>query len=98
MVIGTREEYLNRIGERIGESEEDIAFLEDMTDTYDSLYNNSDRDTIQRLTQENDELRRKYKERFFTPAAAGDDPDPDPEPEEKIKTRFEDLFTIKEEK
>ena len=69
-----------------------------MTDTYDSLYNNSDRDTIQRLTQENDDLRRKYKERFFTPAAAGDETDPDTEPEEKIKTRFEDLFTVKEEK
>lgn len=98
MIIETREEYLRRIGEQIGESEEDIAFLEDMTDTYDSLYNNYDRDTIQRLTQENDELRRKYRERFFTPAAVGDDPEPDPEPEDKIKTRFEDLFTVKEEK
>lgn len=32
-----REEYLRRIGERIGDSDEDIAFLEDMTDTFDGL-------------------------------------------------------------
>lgn len=95
MVIETREEYLRRIGERIGDSAEDIAFLEDMTDTYDNLTALSDSETIARLTAENEELRRKYKERFFTPADASDpDPDPDPEEpeEEEIKTKYEELF------
>lgn len=94
MVIETREEYLKRIGDRIGDSAEDIAFLEDMTDTYDNLTALSDRETIARLTADNEELRRKYKERFFTPADA---PDPDPEEpeepeEEEVKTQFEELF------
>ena len=92
MIIETREEYLRRIGERLGDSDEDIAFLEDMTDTYDSLSTGADRDTIQRLTAENEELRRKYRERFFTPPdSGGTDPEPEPEPEE-IMTTFEELF------
>lgn len=95
MIIESREEYLRRIGERIGDSDEDIAFLEDMTDTYDSLSAGADRDTIARLTEENEELRRKYKERFFSPADPQTDPDPDPEPEYE-KTSFEDLFEEKE--
>lgn len=96
MVIETREEYLRRVGERVGESAEDIAFLEDMTDTYDNLASGADRDTIARLTEENEDLRRRYRERFFTPA---DNPDPEPdvpdEPDE-IKTKFEELFEEKE--
>lgn len=90
MIIETREEYLRRIGERIGDSEDDLSFLEDMTDTYDSLSTGADRDTIARLTTENEELRRKYKERFFAPGAA--DPEPDPEPEPETKRTFEELF------
>lgn len=95
MVIETREEYLRRIGERIGDSAEDIAFLEDMTDTYDNLTALSDSETISRLTADNEELRRKYRERFFTPADASDsNPEQDPEEpeEEEVKTQFEELF------
>ena len=92
MVIDTREEFLKRIGEKIGDSDEDIAFLEDMTDTYDSLQSASDQETIQRLTAENDELRKKYRERFFKPAdSTKDDPDDDDDPE-KILSSFDDLF------
>ena len=97
MIIETREAFLKRIGDRIGESssDEDIAFLEDMTDTYDALQSGSDQETIQRLTDENDELRRKYRERFFKPAdSTKDDPDDyeDPDPQEKILSSFDDLF------
>lgn len=93
MVIETREEYLRRIGDRIGDSAEDLAFLEDMTDTYDNLTALSDSETIARLTADNEELRRKYKERFFTPAADQEDPeDPEVPEEEEIKTKFEELF------
>ena len=101
MVIGTRDEYLKRIGDHIGESDEDIAFLEDMTDTYDSLSSGSDREELQRLSAENEELRRKYKERFFTYGAPGsEDPEPgseDPEPGKNMMTSFDDLFEIKKE-
>ncbi len=91
MIIETREAYLQRISDRIGDSDDDISFLEDMTDTYDSLAGAGSQEEIQRLTAENEELRRKYKERFFSPPA---DPDPDPEPKEvEVKTKFEELFT-----
>ncbi len=93
MIIESREEYLRRVGERVGESAEDLSFLEDMTDTYDNLVTLSNSDTVERLTRENEELRRKYRERFFSPGA---DPDPEPdepdEPDEEIKTKFEELF------
>lgn len=92
MIIATREEYLKRIGDRIGDTDEDIAFLEDMTDTYDSLYSEADKDTIQRLTAENDELRKKYKERFFAPSRQTDEPDEPDEPEHTTMMSFEDLF------
>lgn len=93
MIIESREEYLKRVGDRVGDSAEDIAFLEDMTDTYDHLVTLSDGDTIARLTSENEELRRKYRERFFSPGA---DPEPDepdePDEPEEIKTKYEELF------
>lgn len=94
MVIETREEYLKRIGDRIGDSAEDLAFLEDMTDTYDNLTALSDKETIERLTADNEELRRKYKERFFTPADTADPEEPEEEEpeEEEVKTQFEELF------
>lgn len=93
MIIESREEYLKRVGDRVGDSAEDIAFLEDMTDTYDHLVTLSDGDTIARLTQENEDLRRKYRERFFSPAADPEDPeDPEVPEEEEIKTKFEELF------
>ena len=92
MVIETREEFLNRIGARIGDSDEDLAFLEDMTDTYDSLAAGADKETIARLTADNEELRRKYKERFFEPSARDPDPDPEEPDEEEVKTQFEELF------
>lgn len=89
-----REEYLRRIGERIGDSDEDIAFLEDMTDTFDGLSEGTRQEEIDRLTAENAELRRKYKERFFAPTGKPDEVDDPNEPEKEIevKTRFEELF------
>ena len=97
MIIETRGEFLARIGERIGDSDEDIAFLEDITDTYDSLASGADHEEVERLTAENAELRRKYKERFFKPAADSEDREDPEDPEEpEVKTTFEELF--KEEK
>lgn len=54
-MVLSREDYLNRVRERIGESTEDadIAFLEDMTDTYEDLY---------KMTRENVDWETKYNE------------------------------------
>lgn len=100
MAIRTREELMNIIKTRIGDdnSDENISFLEDVTDTLDDLENKavSDSTDWKAKFEENDaSWRKKYTERFFNP-----DPDieedeiedvKDLENEEKPKT-FEELF------
>lgn len=98
MAVLTKDEYRNRINARVGESfaDEDLSFLEDMTDTYDALAGSEEE--IRRLTEENESLRRRYRERFEVgdPLEKEDKPAdmirPDPDPEEtKIKS-VEELF------
>ena len=93
MAVLTREEYRRRISERVGEStdDSDLAFLEDMTDTYNSLAGSEDE--IIRLREENNDLRRRYRERFEVgdPSPISEDAadlrTPDPEDEEtKVRT------------
>ena len=77
-MVLTKEEFLSKIKERIGENptDEDISFVEDMTDTIDSL---SQGDDWKKKFEENDAMwRKKYTERFFTP-----DKEPDKEPEKE---------------
>ena len=89
MAIRTSEEFLTMIKKRIGDStaDEDIAFIEDASDTINNMSQHETK--IEQLKAENEELRKKYRDRFFEPKP--DDPKPnDPEPE---KTTFESLFS-----
>ena len=100
MPVLTRDEYRRRVSERVGDStsDEDLSFLEDMTDTYDSL--SGSEAEIARLTAENESLRRRYRERFevgdpqpVTEQTADlSAPDPEEEEETKVKTVEELLF------
>lgn len=99
MPVLTREEYRRRVSERVGESttDADLSFLEDMNDTYDAL--SGSETEIARLTAENEDLRRRYRERFEVgdPQPVKEDPAelsaPEPEDEvEKVKTVEELLF------
>ena len=89
-MVLTKEEFLTKIKDRIGENptDEDISFVEDMTDTIDSL---SQGDDWKKKFEENDAMwRKKYTERFFTP-----DKESETEPEEKIdeeEITIDDLF------
>lgn len=67
MAVLTREDYLARIRERIGEDTSDTAikFLEDMTDTYDSLKPQSEKDWEKEYKNLDEQWRRKYMERFY---------------------------------
>ena len=92
-MVLTKEEFLSKIKDRIGENptDEDISFVEDMTDTIDSL---SQGDEWKKKFEENDAMwRKKYTERFFTP-----DKVPEKEPEEKIdeEITIDDLFESEE--
>ena len=97
-MVLTKEEFLTKIKERIGENptDEDIAFVEDMTDTIDSL---SQDDEWKKKYEENDNMwRKKYTERFFTPDEKPDK-ESEKEPEEKIdeeEITIDDLFESEE--
>lgn len=89
MAVRTSEEFLAMIKQRIGDntSDEDISFIEDASDTINSM---SQHETeIDKLKAENEDLRKKYRDRFFEPKS--DEPEPDePEPE---KLTFDSLFS-----
>lgn len=96
-----REAFLERIKSKIGEtpSDDDISFLEDMTDTFDGFsgtFTQSDIDSA--VKAKDDEWRKKYTERFFD---TGSKPDnnkgcsgEDDDTAENIT--IEDLYTEKE--
>ena len=88
MAIRTSEEFLTMIKDRIGDStsDEDISFIEDASDTINSM---SQHETeIEQLRAENEELRKKYRDRFFNPNTE----EPAPEMEQE-KLTFESLFS-----
>lgn len=87
-MVRSIEEMMDIVRQRIGDSTEDsdISFIEDISDTL----NAGNLEELERLKSENDELRKKYRDRFFeTKAVKVEEPE---EPEEAEKTKFEDLF------
>lgn len=80
-------ELLDMVRQRIGDSTEDadISFIEDLSDTL----NAGNSEEVERLKSENEELRKKYRDRFFENKKVKEEPK---EPEETEKTTFEDLF------
>lgn len=81
-------ELLDMVRQRIGDSTEDadISFIEDISDTL----NAGNLEEVERLKSENEELRKKYRDRFFEKKV--DEPKEPEEPEEPEKTTFDDLF------
>ena len=84
-MVRSIEEMLDIVRQRIGDSTEDsdISFIEDISDTL----NAGNSEEVERLKSENEELRKKYRDRFFEKKV--EEPE---EPEEPEKTTFEDLF------
>ena len=78
-------ELLDMVRQRIGDSTDDadISFIEDISDTL----NAGNLEEVERLKSENEELRKKYRDRFFEKKVKEVE-----EPEEPEKTTFEDLF------
>lgn len=69
MAILNREEFFESINSRVADdsSDEAIKFVEDMSDTYNSLADRAEEDSEwERRYRENDEAwRRRYQNRFF---------------------------------
>lgn len=90
-MVRSVEEMMDIVRQRIGESTEDsdISFIEDISDTL----NAGNLEEVERLKSENEELRKKYRDRFFeTKAVKVEEPEEPEEPENTEKTTFEDLF------
>ena len=95
MAIRTSRELLDLIKQRIGDStsDEDLAFIEDASDTINNLSGQETR--VAELESENESLRQKYRDRFFEPKENVLRETLEPhETEEKSeeKTTFESLF------
>lgn len=102
MAIKTKEELLESIRSRIGDdsSDETIAFLEDVTDTFSDLETKAKgdgKDWKAEAERIDAEWREKYRNRFFNDKPE-DEPDDEPViPDSIVKMSFEDLFDGKEE-
>ena len=77
MAVLSKEDFLSRINERIGEdnSDEAIEFMEDMSDTYNDMASKiTDSTDWKKKYEENDKAwRNKYKERFTSSHNEDDD-------------------------
>ena len=114
MAVRSKDEIMQMIRDRIGESADDdtIHFVEDVTDTLEDYERRTGTaaEGAKRYNDNDAEWRKRYTERFFSPAPAGDkninpyqdpaaSPDPDPEDpagHEAPKT-YEELFTTETE-
>lgn len=101
MAVRTREEILESLRGRLGDdpTDDDIAMLEDITDTFtDFEEKTSDATNWKKKYEENDkEWKKKYSDRFFSKDAGNNDNNDDSdEPEDKPMKTFDDLFTVKE--
>lgn len=98
-MVRTKEEILASIKTRIGDdtSDEAIALVEDINDSFDDLTTRVSEagDWKAKYEQNDQDWRKKYQERFFTPSEG------DPlmeeitkeEPDKPKVLKFEDLFT-----
>lgn len=93
MAILTSDEFTQRLKDRFGtsESEEDIAFMEDITDTVEDLRSKQNSDGYK---EKYEALRTKYRDRFFGKSTEPDEEDREDE-RDVNKLTFESLFTNK---
>lgn len=105
MAVLSRDEYFAKLQERLAEdtTDEGIAFLEDMTDTYNDMEKRVKGDGVdweKKYKELDDSWKKRYRHRFFS----GGDKEMPAEEKEKEETdtvdediTVEDLFTKKEE-
>lgn len=104
MAVRSKEEILSAVKGTVSDltTNESIALMEDISDTYDDLLSkqNNDSEDWQKKYEENDkEWRRKYVERFESSAPQGEQNDnsllptvPENETEDNEPQSYEDLF------
>lgn len=99
MAVKTREEILESLRGRFGEepTDDDIAMLEDITDTFTDFEEKTiDATNWKNKYEENDKAwKKKYSDRFFSKGDGGNNIPYEPDEPETLKS-FNDLFTVKE--
>lgn len=94
MAILTREQLLEKVKAKIGDStsDDDLSLLEDITDTFDSVQSTEQEDWKKKYETNDAEWRKKYRDRFFN--APADNKDPlDPTPDDPTdNTNNEDIY------
>lgn len=94
MAVLTREQLLEKVKTRIGEStsDDDLALLEDITDTFDSVQSTEQEDWKKKYEANDAEWRKKYRDRFFNSPADTTDPlDPNPDTRSAEEKRSEEI-------
>ena len=99
MAVKSKEEIMSLIKDKFGDdtSDETLAFLEDISDTFNDLETKASgdgEDWKAKYEQNDKEWREKYKERFFSKEPTPNQ-DPDPEPEDNSPKTFDELFDVK---
>lgn len=99
MAVLTREQLLEKVKAKIGEStsDDDLSLLEDIADTFDEVQSTEQEDWKKKYETNDAEWRKKYRDRFFnTPGDNKDplDPNPDPVPDDNHNEdiNISDLF------
>lgn len=103
MSVLEREKFFEAVQSRIGEdtSDEAIAFIEDMTDTYNDLETRAAGDGVdwkQRYDELDEKWKKKYAHRFFSggavmrPQRADDEVEETDEETRGEKITYKDLF------
>lgn len=97
MSVLTRDEFFERVQEVVGTDTSDnmLTFIEDMTDTYNSLEeraNGDGADWEQRYHDLDESWKEKYKKRFFTGGGSNRIVEEVKEEDDKKDVDFEDLF------
>lgn len=102
MAVLDRDNFFNRIRERLGEddSEEALSYLEDMTDTWEDLERRASREGEENWEEKYNNLdaewRKRYRDRFFnTPEGVKEDQEEDVKDDGKVRS-FETLFEERE--
>lgn len=100
MPVLSREQFFNRVHERVGNdtSDDSISFLEDMTDTFNDLERKSHgtgEDWEKRYHELDESWKAKYRHRFLNSDGGNYSPMDREEKEEVKEVTINDLFTNK---
>ena len=102
MSVLSKDEMLEKTRAILGERTDDeaIAFIEDVTDTYDSISGAipgyTEEEVTAKVNEVEEKWRKKYRDRFFGNSGDDDDDEPDDGNTNTEEVTIDDLFDKKE--